>query len=110
MSNVKLYRDGGREYLELHAMRAPVGGYATWVTLHDEAYNIAVQDAVQDFEHEHKVEVFQLGRSGRHICIEDTEANRARYPELQRAAIAAAEELWQAMRTEVEPDAVRSEN
>ena len=107
-----LYHDGGDHYLELHAMRAPVGGYATWITNTPDgsAYDFAVEWAIQGFEDDYNVRIFALGRSGRHICIEDTPRNRTRYAKLQAAAIAAAEAMWQDMRTEREPDATVSEN
>ena len=109
MADPILYYDGRTGYLELHALRAPVGPYATWAQ-DDDAYNFAIACAVQDFERENKIELYLLGRSGRHVCIEDTAKNRRRYKTLQRKAIAAAREVWADMRTEREPDAVLSEN
>lgn len=96
-------------YLELHAMRAPVGNYATWVTRDDNQYDAAVGVAIAEFEQRHGITIYTLGRSGRHVCIEDTPENRKRYFVLQAAAIQAARELWQEMQTEREPDAVLSE-
>ncbi len=92
-----LYRDGSAEYLELHALRAPVGNYLPELT--DGQYDMLVMQAVQDFELENDVDIFQLGRSGRHICIKDTPANRKRYASLQRKAIAAAKAFWASVRT-----------
>ncbi len=107
---ITIYRDSGVNYLELHARRAPVGGYATWVTMDREVYDFTVACAVQDFEAETGVRVFLLGRSGRHVCVEDTPRNRRHYARLRKAALQAADRMWLDMRTEREPDAVLSEN
>lgn len=97
------YRDGyGPFYLELHALRAPVGSYHPDYQSH-EAYDDAVTWAIKDFEYENTVQLFCLGRSGRHVCIEDTPRNRRRYASLRRKAIAAAEALWAEMRKPIEP-------
>lgn len=86
----------GKYFLELHALHAPVGYYKREIT--DDEYNARVSFAIQDFEAEHDIELYQLGRSGRHICIEDTPRNRRRYASLQRKAIDAAKALWADMR------------
>lgn len=91
----KTYTDGGTTYLELHAMRAPVGGY---LSEDSDDYEAAVEAAVEAFQTEHGVTLYALGRSGRHICVEDTEDNRERYAFLRDAAIAAAKQLWASMR------------
>lgn len=93
-----LYFDGGKGYLELHAMRAPVGGYFEGLT--DSTMNTIVQNTIELFERKHQIEILQLGRSGRHICIEDTPRNRRRYNSLQRKAIEAAQVMWKGMRKE----------
>jgi len=85
-----LYHDGGRAYLELHAMRAPVGHYLPKYERTPEMYDWAVRDAIAAFERLHNVTILQLGRSGRHICLADTPANRKRYGVLQRSAVACA--------------------
>jgi hypothetical protein len=98
-----MYRDGGRDYLELHALRAPLardGAYREGFT--DDDYNWGVECAIHDFEVAHRVEIFTLGRSGRHICIEDTPTNRRRQASLSRKAIAAARECWAGMREPAE--------
>lgn len=96
-----LYHDGRKAYLELHAMRAPLGPYSGAYSEerdpHGDAYNYCVGLAVEAFEHDMGVKVFQLGRSGRHICVEDTPKNRKRYVVLRHAAITAAKEMWAAM-------------
>ena len=98
MADVSLYHDGGRAYLELHALRAPVGRYLRKYEQSVDLYDLAVSEAIKDFERLHDVDVYQLGRSGRHICIADTPRNRKRYATLQRSAIAAARALWRTMR------------
>lgn len=95
---------GGTPYLQLHALRAPLGPYvgvfAADLDPHNTNYDIAVNDAVRAFEAEHDCKLVLLGRSGRHVCIEDTPRNRRRYVSLQRKAIAAAHALWAMMRGE----------
>ena len=97
------YCDGSRRYLELHALRAPVGGYTGDFDPENdprgEAYNVATMEAIRAFEARHHVTIYTLGRSGRHICIEDTAQNRRRYTRLSKAATEAAHALWASMRT-----------
>ena len=94
---MKTYIDGAT-YLELHALRAPVGNYrAFYGDDHGMAYSEAIEDARQAFEEANGVSVWFLGRSGRHVCIDDTPRNRRRYRSLQRKAIDAAHALWQSM-------------
>lgn len=47
-----------------------------------EEYNMQVQDAFDDFKSETGVELYSLGRSGRHICVELNYDNALRYDEL----------------------------
>lgn len=95
-SSTVLYVDGGTTYLELHALRSPVGRYLPEVD--SDTYDFRIREAIQVFEEENNVEVFELGRSGRHICIEDTPTNRRRYASLSRKAIEAAKDVWTGMR------------
>jgi hypothetical protein len=71
-------------YLELHQNRT------SWKldnpAKDDEEFNILVQLAANEFESKTGVTIFFLGRSGRHICIEDTPENSKRYRNLQRLA------------------------
>lgn len=85
--------------LELHALRALVGNYLDEYADDAEAYDWAVQNAIREFEAANNIKLFQMGRSGRHICIEDTPRNRRRHASLQRKAVAAATTLWASMRT-----------
>lgn len=109
------YRDGGlgASYLELHALRAPVGGYVGRFSEEtagprraEAAWNEATHAAIEAFEKTYAPEgkVLLLGRSGRHVCIEDTPRNRKRYVDLRQYAIDAAHDLWRKMRTLPEPD------
>ena len=91
-----IYIDGGSSYLELHALRAPVGHYCAELTA--EEYDQRVQEAIADFELFNHCTLRMLGRSGRHVCLDDTPSNRRRYRSLQRKAIAAAQEMWDSMR------------
>lgn len=92
------YIEGNVTYLELHAQRAPLG-----ITATEAEFDRAVQCALSDYMTENKVAVFCLGRSGRHICIDDTPANRRRFPSLQRKALKAVAELWAEMRAPKPP-------
>lgn len=93
------YRDhNGPFYLELHALRAPVGGYLQELVDNPDRYDSAVLTALHAFERDNDVTIYTLGRSGRHICIEDTPRNRRRYTLLRRKAIAAAQAMWATMR------------
>lgn len=49
----------------------------------DDIYYLMVQEELRVFKEETGVEISLLGRSGRHICIDDTPKNRKRYYELQ---------------------------
>ena len=96
------YYDQGHGYLELHALRAPLGPYTGKFSEENdpqgENYNLAVLAAIYEFQNTHKVTLWTLGRSGRHVCIEDTPNNRKSYRRLQRYAIKAAEDLWASMK------------
>lgn len=48
----------------------------------DYLYYSLVDSACQKFQEKSGVEVFLLGRSGRHVCVEDTDQNRRRYRSL----------------------------
>jgi hypothetical protein len=48
----------------------------------DDIYYLMVQEELRVFKEETGVEISLLGRSGRHVCIEDTPENRERYYEL----------------------------
>lgn len=98
---MNIYHDGGTVYLELHAMRAPVGCYLPEFAGNPDAYDSVCGISLLEFEQDHDVTIYLLGRSGRHVCIADTPDNRARYDELQADAIARTKAMWAMMR---EPD------
>lgn len=90
MANYKFYdnyNDG--RYLELH------DNHTLWkisVDVPEKRYNDEIELLIWDMERHYKdLKVFMLGRSGRHICVEDTPANRRRY----RHLVSYAEKLEQ---------------
>lgn len=94
---IPLYFDVG-PYLELHAERAPIARDGYYAGMTDGDVERETVNAIREFEARFGVELVTLGRSGRHICIEDTPANRARYWNLQRAAVAAVKRLFDSWR------------
>lgn len=80
MKNFKLY-DG---YLELH------DNHTLWSINKDfdyEYYENVVYWACTEMERHYKdITIYLLGRSGRHVCVEDTPVNRRRYPRLVKYA------------------------
>lgn len=90
MANLKFYHDwGGGIYLELH------DNHTLWQidrVFDFDDYEREVSIAIFAMENRYKdLEVFQLGRSGRHICVLDTPTNRRRY----KALVKYAEQLEQ---------------
>ncbi len=92
MTEFKFYHDwGGGTYLELHSNRT------LWDI--DKPFNFNDYEAevfisVLELEsHFKNLEVFQLGRSGRHICVPDTPINRRRYKHLVNYANKLEQEL-----------------
>lgn len=70
-------------YIQLHANR-------TMWQCHkydDDIYTSLCVDAVTDFEASTGVKIYALGRSGRHICVEDNPHNRQQFINLQRKAL-----------------------
>ena len=80
-----IYTDAGTPYLELHDNRT------MWKLQREELFGEefyeAVSRAIQEFELITGVELYCLGRSGRHICVEDTEENRENYEYLKSEAL-----------------------
>lgn len=82
------YRDYGVEYLELHR------NYTMWRLDNEnlseqdseELYTALVLQAIDEFEDKTGVNVYLLGRSGRHVCVYDTIENSKRYNYLKRTA------------------------
>ena len=73
------------EYLQLHDNRT------LWKidnpNLTDEFYIQLVNDAIQAFEDSTEVKLYLLGRSGRHVCIEDTPSNSRQFHWLCKLAL-----------------------
>lgn len=94
---IKTYREGyGPIYLELHdrhifweAQEIHVNEYE--ISMIIQAYVHALEDAYKNLQ------VYLLGRSGRHVCIEDTPINRRRYYAVQAKANALTNELVKTM-------------
>ena len=86
LKNVSIYEDSGEEYLQLHAE------HTLWhITLpadwSDEDYYRSVNKCLKDFSKKHGVDVYALGRSGRHICIKATYENLCQYEILKHYAL-----------------------
>lgn len=79
---VKLY-DGMLELSDKHVMWEFDNRNFTENSGFDDIYYLMVQEELKVFKEETGVEISLLGRSGRHICIDDTPENRERYYELQ---------------------------
>ena len=82
--NFKFYIDGSNQYLELH------DHHTIWSINKEFSYNDyadAICCARMDMEsHFKNLKVYYLGRSGRHVCVEDTPVNRRRYQVLVECA------------------------
>lgn len=50
-----------------------------------EVYNFICDMKKAEFEEIYQVEVFLLGRSGRHVCVYDTAKNRMSYANMKRS-------------------------
>jgi len=82
------YSDCGVEYLELHR------NHTMWrlnnenLSYQDseELYTALVLQAIDEFENKTGVNVYLLGRSGRHVCVDDTAENSKRYNYLKKTA------------------------
>ncbi len=95
---IPTYADGPTQYLELHARRAPIFRDGFYAGMTEADVENATQNAVAAFQDEQGVELFQLGRSGRHVCVEDTPDNRKHFQRLQRAANNACDALFESFR------------
>ena len=78
-------REDSKVYLELHAnhsawnLENPTKSDSDWASL--------VEEAVLTFEEETGTSVFLLGRSGRHVCVENNLENRQNYKKLRDLAL-----------------------
>lgn len=92
MTDFKFYREwNGNRYLELHSH------HTIWNINKDfnwDDYESEVILSIFEMQNHFKdLEVYQLGRSGRHICVEDTPINRGRYKHLVAFAKQLEEDL-----------------
>lgn len=81
----------GHNYLQLH------DHHTLWdincENLDWDEYEFIVSQAIRAMEEKHKnLKVYLLGRSGRHVCVEDTPVNRRRYQSLVNTAM--EQEQW----------------
>ena len=53
----------------------------------EDIYRMMVQDEIDDFKKKFGQDIYLLGRSGRHVCVDDTPENRERYFEMQSEAL-----------------------
>jgi hypothetical protein len=81
-------------YLELHDHRTARKLDNQYVYWNDAPFFIGdlVETACKEFQTETGVEVYMLGRMGRHVCVKNTIENRLRYDELREIAL--RWELW----------------
>ena len=87
MTNFKFY-DGDLELHDNHTMWN-INKHFHW-----EDYENAVHLACIDMERHYKdLEIYLLGRSGRHVCVKDTPVNRRRYQQLVEYAKKAEQEI-----------------
>ena len=95
LSNVvdecEYYGEDNRSYLQLHdnhtlnQINIPDTDTYTDKEI-DEIYYQLVSSKVAEFEEETGLDLYLLGRSGRHVCVEDTADNVLMYPELRDLA------------------------
>jgi len=83
--DLPLYRDSGRDYLQLH------DHHTMWKITNEHVdenvFNMYVEGAVDLFKEKFNEQIYGLGRSGRHICVENTDRNRRRYKSMKRYAL-----------------------
>lgn len=103
MSEFKFYQEWhGKSYLELH------DNHTIWNINKDfrwEVYEDQVRWACFEMEKHYKnLEIYLLGRSGRHVCVEDTPTNRRRYQQLVEYAKKSEQELIDYFNNEYETE------
>jgi len=85
MKTLPRYYDGGRSYLQLHDNRT------LWKCTNEanslDEFEFLVEIAIQDFEERAHEPLLLLGRSGRHVCVEDKLSNSRRYQWLRKIAL-----------------------
>lgn len=105
MADVKFYHEwNGDKYLQLH------DNHTIWKINKDfkwDDYNEEVYLCKLNMEQYFKdLTIYQLGRSGRHICVEDTPINRRRYKHLVAYAEKLEQELIEYFNNEYEMEEV----
>lgn len=88
----KLYwNEDNKQYLELNDNHTL--WYINCKDFDEYEYEFIVSQAIKAMEKKHKnLKVYLLGRSGRHVCVEDTPVNRRRYLKLIKTAV--EQERW----------------
>lgn len=61
----------------------------------DEDYDIEVRSLIQEFQQLYDTELLLAGRSGRHICVENTPANRCNLCRMQKTVYRMQNQLLQ---------------
>lgn len=86
-STLPRYREynGKTMYLELHANRTGYSLNNPETT--EEEFLDYVRQSVAIFEKKTNVDLFLLGRSGRHVCVLDTPENSKRYQRMKNLAL-----------------------
>ena len=94
LSNVvdecEYYGENNHSYLQLHdnhtlnQINVPDTSMYTDAEI-DEIYYQLVDSKIAEFEEETGLELYLLGRSGRHVCVESNFSNAAKYDELCEA-------------------------
>lgn len=94
---IKTYKDfNGPTYLELHDRH--IGWEIDDFKGNEYDYQSIVDAYVHELESSYKnLEIFCLGRSGRHVCIEDTPINRRRYYAVQQKAKQLTDEMTETL-------------
>lgn len=90
---IKTYKDfNGPVYLELHDRR--IFWEVESINVNEYELTMIIMSYVHQLQDSYKdLQVYCLGRSGRHVCIEDTPINRRRYYAVQRKANQLTDEL-----------------
>jgi len=89
------YSDAGTRFLELHhhSTKNKLDVKDAPERVQEDYYHHLLILAVDTFQNRTGEDIFLLGRSGRHVCVRDTEANRRRYGYLKRLAETLEREL-----------------
>ena len=100
----------GEVFLELHdhhtiwKLDTPVAS-GPGPTPSDEDYYLLVQQAKEIFQEQTKVQIYLLGRSDRHVCVEDTPENRMIFPYLREIALGLEQGVIEQFNAELDPEA-----